>query len=194
MAEQKWTRMHETIEDAWNAHAIRITRMELDMFKVRVTPHCQSNIERMLAAALYFGQIVGLNEPRWVIAGDVFASAGNKLTAAKVKEVEWLNALLVPQLRVLKYRVDFGLFVYAEGKELKLAIECDGHDFHEKTKEQAAHDKKRDRAITAEGYRMFRFTGSEIWRDALGCADEVCKVASDWLNSCGPTLADLEKK
>ena len=45
-----------------------------------------------------------------------------------------------------------------------IAVECDGHEFHEKTKQQAARDKARDRD---------RFTGSEIWKDPGACADEV---------------------
>ena len=31
-------------------------------------------------------------------------------------------------------------------------MECDGHDFHERTKEQASSDKKRDRSLQAAGF------------------------------------------
>lgn len=58
-----------------------------------------------------------------------------------------------------------------------LAVELDGHDFHERTKEQAQRDKARDRALAAAGYRVLRFTGSEVWRDAGNCVDELLKVA-----------------
>lgn len=53
-----------------------------------------------------------------------------------------------------------------------VAVECDGHAFHERTKEQAAHDKARDRKITRT-LPVLRFTGSEIHRDAMKCAGEV---------------------
>ncbi len=56
-----------------------------------------------------------------------------------------------------------------------LILECDGHDFHEKTKEQAAKDKRRDRELQHLGYRVFRFTGSEIHNDAIACAIEAFK-------------------
>jgi len=76
-----------------------------------------------------------------------------------------------------EYRVDVLVTVAMPGgSELKLAVECDGHDFHERTKEQAAHDKRRDRALTEIGLRLVRFTGSEIWRDPWACAEEVCDV------------------
>lgn len=64
-----------------------------------------------------------------------------------------------------QYRVDFLLEVRLPGKTAALVIECDGHAFHEKTKDQAARDKSRDRALTALGYTVLHFTGSEIWKD-----------------------------
>lgn len=56
---------------------------------------------------------------------------------------------------------------------LKVAIECDGHRFHERTKEQAARDRSRDRTLTLEGWTVLRFTGSEIWRAPRACAKQV---------------------
>lgn len=54
----------------------------------------------------------------------------------------------------------------------KLAIELDGHDFHERTKEQATRDKSRDRTLLKFGWSTMRFTGSEVFRDPLTCACE----------------------
>jgi very-short-patch-repair endonuclease len=51
---------------------------------------------------------------------------------------------------------------------LKIITECvemDGHDFHEKTKEQVAYDKERDRAIKLAGYEIIHFSGSEIYKN-----------------------------
>ena len=56
------------------------------------------------------------------------------------------------------------------------AIECDGHDFHEKTKEQATHDKQRERDLIAEGYIVIRFSDSEIYRNPFKCASEVFDI------------------
>lgn len=55
----------------------------------------------------------------------------------------------------------------------KLIVECDGHDFHERTKEQAKRDRSRDRRALLHGIEVMRFTGSEIWNDPWGCAGEV---------------------
>ena len=75
------------------------------------------------------------------------------------------------------YRVDFLITITMPDEAvLRLAVECDGHDYHERTKEQAARDKSRDRALTEIGIRVLRFTGSEVWRDPRGCANQVGKV------------------
>ena len=44
----------------------------------------------------------------------------------------------------------------------EVVVECDGHGFHEKTKEQARRDKARDRDLHAMGCPVIRFTGSEL--------------------------------
>jgi len=76
------------------------------------------------------------------------------------------------QAKIGKYKADFAVqCILCPGKTL--IVECDGHDFHEKTKQQAAHDKKRDRFMTVSGYGVLRFTGSEIYRDPIGCVREV---------------------
>lgn len=58
-----------------------------------------------------------------------------------------------------------------------VAIECDGHDYHERTKEQAKRDKSRDRQMMALGVQTLRFTGSEIFADPTACAADVFDVS-----------------
>lgn len=79
---------------------------------------------------------------------------------------------VTPQKQIGPYRVDF-LLESGECPGVNLVVECDGHDFHERTKEQAARDRSRDRDLQAKGYIILRFTGSEIYRDAWKCAEEV---------------------
>jgi very-short-patch-repair endonuclease len=69
------------------------------------------------------------------------------------------------QEKIGKYTVDF-LLVYnpVSNPEVvkNIVIECDGHDYHERTKEQAAHDRERDRYFIKNGYILLRYTGSQI--------------------------------
>lgn len=83
-----------------------------------------------------------------------------------------------PQVEIGKYKVDFCITIpiYNQEKDKKIIIECDGHEFHEKTKEQAQHDKERDRYLQAEGYPIYRFTGSEIYKNPLKIYFELCDI------------------
>lgn len=82
------------------------------------------------------------------------------------------HVYIIPQAAVGPYRADFGI-VGRRGLELRaIAVELDGHEFHEKTKEQVARDKRRDRHFTRLGVAVVRFTGSEVHRDADNCVAE----------------------
>ena len=102
---------------------------------------------------------------------------------------------VTPQLLLGDHRVDFALELtftdsfhqmaamfgtekpkYLSGQVgVKLVVECDGHEFHEKTPEQAKKDKSRDRDLLSRGYPVMRFTGSEIYRYPLKCAEQVVR-------------------
>lgn len=101
-------------------------------------------------------------------------------------ELEWLattrgrrgNDCVVNRQSTVKgkhgnYRVDFLVCAQINGVLLQVAVECDGHEFHEKTKEQASRDKARDRDLLRHGTPVLRFTGSEIHRHPWKCAREV---------------------
>lgn len=57
-----------------------------------------------------------------------------------------------------------------------MIVECDGHDFHERTKEQAKRDKERDRNLQSLGFPVYRYTGSEIFADVFKASAEIVQV------------------
>jgi very-short-patch-repair endonuclease len=85
-----------------------------------------------------------------------------------------------PQKMMFRYVLDFAITFWFRGAPFHLAIECDGHEFHQKTKEQADRDTARERAISAWGYRVLRFTGRQINADAKACAMEALGQIMDW--------------
>lgn len=89
-----------------------------------------------------------------------------------------VNTLLYCQMAVNGYRVDLLVATEAANHWLEIVVELDGHDFHERTKEQAQRDKARDRAFTTDGIPVLRFTGSEVWRDAAACARQVLDMVA----------------
>ncbi|MDW7618029.1 DUF559 domain-containing protein [Peribacillus simplex] len=62
------------------------------------------------------------------------------------------------QYPIRRYRIDVAL------PEYRLAIECDGKDFHS-SKKAKAHDRKRDAYLRSIGWKTLRFSGSTINRE-----------------------------
>lgn len=123
---------------------------------------CASPIERRFAAAfqlyaaLLEGRPWGFEDKAWLIP----------------------RLFIEPQFEIKPYRVDFLIgWKGAPLRDVAFVVECDGHEFHEKTKEQAAHDKSRDRVLSARVARVLRFTGSEIHRKPFECASEAFGIA-----------------
>jgi very-short-patch-repair endonuclease len=73
-----------------------------------------------------------------------------------------------------KYRVDF--LIESKIHNKRYIIECDGHDFHEATKEQASRDKQRDRDFLTINIPTIRFSGSEIWYNPKLCVEEIMSI------------------
>lgn len=94
-------------------------------------------------------------------------------------EADWI-AFLYRDQPALTYRIDLLLVPWQPKPRqlVALAIECDGHDFHDRTKQQAAYDRSRDRELLLRGVTTIRFTGSEIFHSAERCATEAVAVFS----------------
>lgn len=91
--------------------------------------------------------------------------------------VVWTEAMLHG------YRADLYVCFTHDDRMVQAIVECDGHDWHERTQQQAAYDRARDRALLREGLPTIRFTGSEIHRDANQCAREVLETLRAMLTS-----------
>jgi hypothetical protein len=135
---------------------------------------CQSPIERLMLLAMMSAghsgypfriEFVPSKEPR------------------DIKELPFLSqygCFVCPQVIIGPYRADFVIINNLRTAQHIVIVECDGHDFHEKTKEQAAHDKRRDRYFAAERYTVLHFTGSEIYSSAADCAEEALGHIVPW--------------
>jgi very-short-patch-repair endonuclease len=79
-----------------------------------------------------------------------------------------------------EFAVDFCVTSRADRLPL-VVIEIDGHDFHEKTRQQATSDKRRERALVRAGTTVLRFSASEVYREPRACVDEVIAFIQDQL-------------
>lgn len=59
----------------------------------------------------------------------------------------------------------------------RIGVELDGHDFHERTKEQVAKRNARDRHLLSEGWLIFHYSGSEFVKDPRECVEQVVNEA-----------------
>ncbi len=80
---------------------------------------------------------------------------------------------IITQFPIDQYRADFYMVAKLGDVTTGVVVECDGHEFHERTKDQAKRDRSRDRAMALKGLTVIRFTGSEIHKDVADCAEEV---------------------
>ena len=75
-----------------------------------------------------------------------------------------------------KYRIDILIYVSYWDCEKKFAIECDGHEFHQKTKQQVEKDNSRMRDLQEAGYTVIRFSGTEIYHEPMVCAAKIKSI------------------
>jgi len=132
----------------------------------------QSPIEQLMAVALAYS----ITSQLW------HADIGNQNTFHAADNVDPLEVIkdnppqthgidIWPQAPIGRYRADFLVrYAHWRGGYVFGAIECDGHDHHDLTKEQAIRDRERDRFFQASGLLILRYTGKEIWRSPLKCA------------------------
>lgn len=159
-----------------------------DVMSERVLAACESPIERIMAAALFLASWpatdchdlsrarTGFTHPHWWVGEHsleaLLGAIDKSATAGPLLGNDYLA--IAPQQKVLSYRVDFLVVMRSdESGHHTAVVECDGHDFHERTKKQARRDKLRDREMQGLGYAVLRFTGSEIYKDAARCAEQV---------------------
>lgn len=114
-----------------------------------IQPACESPIEKLLYESLL--PFVEWRCKRSSFVGRVFA----------------FDAFL--QYKVGRYRVDFAFVSPTH----RLAVECDGHEFHERTKGQAQRDRKRDRDLQETGWLVRRYTGSEVFNAPDAAAKDI---------------------
>lgn len=93
---------------------------------------------------------------------------------------------IYPQYKIEnQYFVDFLIFYATENEWLRehktleehkdkiLIVEIDSHIWHGQTPEQFEKEKKRERYLITEEYRVMRFSGREIYRDVKECVNQV---------------------
>lgn len=164
-----------------------LLRQVIDSIEDNYADMCQdapgdSPIEKLFALALTMRAQHGATEYADVVFVETEQDEKDQL---EIDDRSPIRLVVRPQVTIGNRRVDFLIHAldWSSGfknkqnwKWRKLIVECDGHDYHERTKQQAAKDRAKDRAAVMQGHDCFRFTGSELWADPWGCVEQV----TDW--------------
>lgn len=95
---------------------------------------------------------------------------------------------IVMQLPVVGYRIDIGLFFHTlEGVPFKVAIECDGKQFHEGPANER-RDAIRDDKLRRAGFEVWRYPGWLLHHHAYVAANEIQDAINDLIQGREPTL------
>lgn len=135
-------------------------KADYDMIIDDAIVNCESPIEQLMSI-----ELAKLNN-EWKIPGII-----NIIDVYKQQEIN---------IDGKKYRVDF-LIPVEYGKKKKIinfVIECDGYEFHQKTKKQVENDYQRERDLQEIGCVIIRFSGSEIWKSPFKCCDKIKQIIS----------------
>ena len=152
-------------------YGMEMAANEISGFHDMRATHVHSPIEHIFLTAFYV--VMRNAEPRL------------NVHVCMVEEDFWFSSehaswKIMPQAPIGPFRCDFAirwLNMMGDWSPRLLIVECDGHDFHERTKEQASKDRARDRELQQMGHTVFRFTGADLYRDPVGCATQ----AANWL-------------
>lgn len=190
-------------EDVWEPFLLRAAAkpaLELRARLQQAARRCESPIEELMFLALV---VAGQRDS----TGDVIVD-GREPEPFERDEDSFVS--IQPQVPIGKYRVDLQVVVFTdqdpgltqglpapphrEWRRGVVLVECDGHDFHERTKEQASHDKRKDRELQRLGFTVFRYTGSDVWRDCAAAAAEVVEHAHKVALQAAPIATEQPKE
>jgi hypothetical protein len=135
---------------------------------------------------------------------------------ARVKRLGLISySYLVPQFKIDKYRIDFLIVCchaslplimefddfftenykdYEKTYFFKVLIECDGFEYHGKSKEQFIKDREKDRFLKYLGYDVLRFSGTELYKNPDQCLEETIQILNTKYEDYVKPIKALQEK
>lgn len=146
-----------------------------EMFQDKVSSFSNEILERLYECESPIEQMLYI-EMKSVFNSNIWSTINNFVDVLGIE----------PQFKIKckenNYRVDFAIIVefkspFTNNLYYKVfVVECDGHEFHEKTKQQVIKDNERTRDLQKNGYEVIRFSGSEIFEDVKGCTLKIFEI------------------
>jgi len=149
-------RIAALLKESVDAHAHEIA-LRAESAYYDMAARCESPIERLLLVPLLFikPQVLA---PRY--EGPVDYER---------------EARLFTQYPVADRRLDFAYIVtpLTEHWDIRIGIECDGHEFHSSVEQRANDNMRAIEIIREDGFNILRFSGAQINADPVRCAQHV---------------------
>jgi very-short-patch-repair endonuclease len=157
-------------QDAYGTIAELGYARSLNKRVVVATPEAQPDLWFVYGLAREEDRLVNQLSARAALEQALYGDEQQRRTESPVEAKFYMAARncvnLTPQVEIGPYWVDFALL------DQKVAIEIDGHEYH-KTREQRTYDAQRQRHLEKLGWRVIRFTGTEIQWNAKHCVEDV---------------------
>lgn len=160
-------KMNEIETMYWNAFVDYLTNLESDTFVIKENSNTniitvKYDLDSYKDTTEEFEIMVNFY-PNFNYENTILSFMGNYL---------YIKAANCDNWNIESYKPDFIISV----ANLNYAIEIDGHNFHEKTKEQVQADKRKDRDYLKYGFTPIRFSGSEVYRNPIDCVRETLSI------------------
>lgn len=165
------------LDESWRKPYVRGSEADVGDFKpVAFGAALVKAVDRAAASVLASGSA---DSPIETILGAAvllqFRNAGKPLMLCLPAELDKAKGglVFVPQFKWSIYRSDWA--IYNPKTSGAMLLECDGKEFHSSA-DQKAHDQTKDAAAHDRGFLTMRFSGSQIHRDADGCANKISQA------------------
>lgn len=114
-----------------------------------------------------YAEVIASVRDEWAVDAYAWDVRGTGISLTPIERGLWhdiraVPAILYPQYPVGRFFVDFG------NPAAKVAIECDGHQWHI----DAEKDAKRQKEIESMGWSVYRISGSDCLKDTEEVEDE----------------------
>lgn len=164
--EEGWSKVWKRLASL-GAHPDSASRLRDALWKDITSniKRCESPIERVMLTALMVSDYPGSH----LIPMVLHVPKEEAVMPAS-------ECVLIPQFAFAKYRMDFGLVVRRNKRQLIIDIECDGAEYHK----DKVSDRARDDYLRSWGIPIFRFSGKEIYSHPFACADKVVSHIMKW--------------
>jgi len=129
---------------------------------IQILARINSPIEQHFAAALYFSQHDLFHEPIFWMPAE-----------RRVFGLRGFGTEICAQPVIGHLRPDFGIIRHFDNEQIKVVVECDGSEFHSTSDAHVRRDNERDSFFQSKGWKVRRFTGSQINGSVSSCTNEV---------------------